>query len=85
LGARLFRVDVHFPSNVPLGIYQVQVFLFRDGAVAGAQTTPLVIGKAGLDAEVYEFAHRQAAAYGALAVAIALLAGWLAGSIFRRF
>jgi uncharacterized protein (TIGR02186 family) len=84
LGARLFRVDVHFPSNVPVGTYQVEVFLFRHGAAVGAQTTPLVVGKAGLDADIYDFAHRQAAAYGALAVAIALLAGWLAGAIFRR-
>ncbi len=84
LGARLFRVDVHFPSNVPVGAYQVDVFLFRHGAAVGAQTTPLVVGKAGVDADIFEFAHRDAAAYGVIAVLLALFAGWLAGAIFRR-
>jgi uncharacterized protein (TIGR02186 family) len=84
LGARLFRVDLHFPSNVPTGTYQVEVFLLRHGAVVGAQTTPLVVGKAGLDADIYEFSQRQAAAYGAIAVLVALFTGWLVGVVFRR-
>jgi len=84
LGARLFRVDVHFPSNVPVGTYRVQVFLFRNGAVAGAETTPLVVGKAGLGAEIYEFAQHESVAYGVLAVAVALAIGWLVGLLFRR-
>lgn len=84
LGARLFRVNVDFPSNVPVGTYQVQVFLFRDGAVVSAQTTPLVISKIGASADIFDFAHRYTAAYGAVAILIALAAGWLAGAIFRR-
>jgi uncharacterized protein (TIGR02186 family) len=83
LGARLFRTNIYFPSNVPVGTYQVQVFLFRGGAIVGAQTTPLVISKIGASAEIYDFAHRQAAAYGAIAILLALGAGWLAGAIFR--
>ncbi len=84
LGARLFRVNVDFPANVPVGTYQVQVFLFRNGAVVSAQTTPLVISKIGASADLFDFAHRHAAAYGAIAVAMALLAGWLAAAVFRR-
>ena len=84
LGARLFRVNVNFPSNVPVGTYQVQVYLFRNGAVVGAQTTPLVVSKAGVSAEIFDFAQSHAAAYGALAILVALSAGWLAGAIFRR-
>lgn len=84
LGARLFRVNVYFPSNVPVGTYQVQVFLFRDGTIVSAQTTPLVISKIGASADIFDFAHRYTAAYGAIAVLIALMAGWLASVIFRR-
>ncbi len=84
LGSRLFRVNLNFPSNVPVGTYQVRVFLVRGGAVAGAQTTPLVISKVGASADIFDFAHRFAAAYGAIAIAMALVAGWLAGAIFRR-
>ena len=84
LGARLFRVNVYFPSNVPVGAYQVEVFLFRDGAVAGAQTTPLIISKVGASADIFDFAHRYAAYYGLIVILLALAAGWLAEAIFRR-
>ena len=69
---------------MPTGIYKVEVFLLRKGAVVGAQTTPLVISKAGIGAEVFEFAHRNSALYGIMAIAIALAAGWLAGLVFRK-
>ena len=84
LGPRLFRTKVFFPANVPTGIYKVEVFLLRKGAVVGAQTTPLFISKAGIGAEVFEFAHRNSALYGIMAIAIALAAGWLAGFVFRK-
>jgi uncharacterized protein (TIGR02186 family) len=84
LGGQLFRADFHFPANVPTGSYLVQVLLLRNGKVASAQTTPLVVSKVGVGADVYQFAHRHAAAYGVLAIVIALLAGWMAHLAFRR-
>jgi len=84
LGGRLFRTQVTFPANVPTGTYSVEVFLIRDGAVVGAQTTPLVVSKVGTEAEIFDFAHNQAALYGIVAIVIALVAGWLAGTIFRK-
>jgi uncharacterized protein (TIGR02186 family) len=84
LGNQLFRTTVNFPSNVPTGSYRVQVLLFREGEVAGAQTTPLYVSKTGFDAEVFLFAHEWTAAYGLLAIIGALLAGWTAHLVFRR-
>ena len=84
LGERLFRTNVDFPANVPTGTYRVEVYLIRDGQVASAQTTPLEIRKAGLEAEIFEFAHRHEAFYGLIAILLALMAGWGAGEIFRR-
>jgi uncharacterized protein (TIGR02186 family) len=84
LGGQLFRADFHFPANVPTGSYLVQVLLLRDGKVASAQTTPLIVSKVGVGADVYQFAHRHAAAYGVLAIVIALFAGWMAHLAFRR-
>jgi uncharacterized protein (TIGR02186 family) len=84
LGERLFRATLSFPENVPIGTYLVQVFLIRDGDVVSGQTTPLVVSKVGLDAEISEFAIRESAAYGAIAIAVALTAGWLASLAFRR-
>ena len=84
LGDRLFRTDIRFPANVPVGTYLVQVFLVRDKAVVSGQTTPLVVSELGLDAEVHDFADRFALAYGLVAVALAALAGWLASLPFRN-
>jgi uncharacterized protein (TIGR02186 family) len=84
LGERLFRATLSFPPNVPTGTYLVQVFLVRDGDVVTGQTTPLVVSKVGLDAAVSDFAVRESAAYGAIAIAVALAAGWLASLPFRR-
>ena len=84
LGARLFRTRIYFPSNVPTGTYTVDVFLVRDGNVVSAQSTPLIVGKIGFGAELFDFAHRRPMLYGILAVLIALAAGWLAGALFRR-
>ncbi|MCG8357359.1 MAG: TIGR02186 family protein [Kiloniellales bacterium] len=84
LGAQLFRTDVFFPANVPTGTYQVQVFLLRDGAVVSAQTTPLIVSKIGVEAEIFDFAHQQSALYGLIAILVALVAGWLAHIAFRK-
>jgi uncharacterized protein (TIGR02186 family) len=84
LGERLFRATLSFPSNVPTGTYLVQVFLIRNKGVVSGQTTPLVVSKIGLDAEVFDFADRQAALYGVVAVLTAMMAGWLASLPFRN-
>ncbi|HYG89017.1 MAG TPA: TIGR02186 family protein [Azospirillum sp.] len=84
LGARLFRTNIYFPATVPTGLYNVEVFLIRDGDVVTAQTTPLVVSKVGFSAEVFEFARSQPFSYGLAAVVGAVAAGWLAGAVFRR-
>jgi uncharacterized protein (TIGR02186 family) len=84
LGNQLFRASLTFPANVPVGTYQVEVFLLRNGEVAGAQTVPLVISKIGLGADIYMFAHRDAPIYGAIAILMALVAGSSAAFLFRK-
>lgn len=84
LSHRLFRTDISFPTNVPVGNYTVEVLLINNGEVLGAQTTPLYIKKTGVLAKIFAFAHNQAAAYGAIAVVIAVLAGLGANAAFRR-
>jgi uncharacterized protein (TIGR02186 family) len=84
LGENLFRTLVEFPANVPTGTYQIEVYLLRDGRVVSAQTTPLIVGKIGLEADVFDFAHEYSAIYGLIAILVALVAGWLAHIAFRR-
>ena len=84
LASRLFRTRIQIPPNVPTGLYEVRVYLFRDDVVVAAQTTPLRVSKVGVGNRIFRFATLNAAAYGGLAIAIAVFAGWLAGVVFRR-
>ncbi len=81
---QLFRTTVRFPSSVPVGTFEVAVFLVRDGRLVSVERRPLEVDKAGIEAAIFDFAHQQSAAYGAAAILIALFAGWLAGAIFKK-
>jgi len=84
LGGRLFRSSIALPSNVPTGSYLIDVYVFRNGLVAEAQSLPLAVSKVGLEAEIFAMAHKQSALYGGLAIVVALLAGWIAHLLFRQ-
>ena len=83
-GGRLFQTRIPFPANVPTGDYLASIYLFRDGVLVSRQEKPVMVHKDGMGARIFGFAHEQAPLYGAIAILIALLAGWLAGIIFRR-
>ena len=42
------------------------------------------ISKIGVQAEVFDFAHHRSALYGAIAIVVALFAGWLGNAVFRK-
>lgn len=84
VGANLFRTTLHFPANVPPGIYQVQVLELHKGFATGAQRSSLVIGKIGIEADIFDFAQARAPLYGLTAIVLAVASGWLAGVVFRR-
>ncbi len=84
LSRRLFRTSVALPTNLPVGTYLVDAYLFQDGIAVAAQTLPLVVSKVGFEAEIYNIANKQGALYGVGAIVVALLAGWIAHLLFRR-
>jgi len=81
---QLFRSNIDFPANVPVGQYIVQVYLFQDGQVVSAETSPILIDKSGIERAVYSFAHQWPLFYGIFAVLIAGFTGWGAAQIFRK-
>ena len=84
LGHQLFRTQMHFPANVPVGTYLVEVYLVSQGKILGAQTTPLVISKIGFGADIFDFAHQHAAVYGIIAIVLAAATGWLAAVALKK-
>lgn len=83
-GGRLFRTNIRFPANVPLGVYVIDAYLARGGVVTAERPRFIQVRKSGIEAAVFDFAHRNSFAYGLLAVVIAAYAGWLASLPFRR-
>ncbi len=84
LSPALFRVRVPLPAVVPRGSYTVQVYLFRDGTVISAQSTPLYVDQTGFERRLYDLAHIRPWSYGVSTVLMALLLGWLSSFFFRR-
>ena len=84
IDANLFRANLEFPANIPTGPYRVEVLLVEGGEVVARRTTPLIVSKIGVAAQLFVFAHREAAAYAGIAIVAALLAGWLGYIIFRK-
>ncbi|MBT3628584.1 MAG: TIGR02186 family protein [Rhodospirillaceae bacterium] len=80
----LFRATLKLPGNVPIGDYVAETLLVRDGEVLSRRESQLKVEKSGISAEIYDFAKGQGALYGLLAIAAALVAGWVGGVAFRK-
>jgi uncharacterized protein (TIGR02186 family) len=81
----LFRADVQMPDRTPPGLYTAKVMVFRNGRPFQSTLSTLVVSKVGVERAIFEFARDHAALHGLLGVAMALLAGFTASSLFRRF
>jgi uncharacterized protein (TIGR02186 family) len=84
IGRSLFRGSVQLPVNVPIGRYTTQVFLFREGKLLSQSQNSLQVEKVGVERVVYMLAFHYPFAYGLLAVLMAVSAGLLAWTVFRR-
>lgn len=80
----LFRTTIALPSNLPSGTYDVNVYLFRKREIVTAYSTPLRIGKTGLERWLAKFATNEPWIYGLAAIILAGLAGWASAVIFRQ-
>jgi uncharacterized protein (TIGR02186 family) len=84
LSRSLFRARIPVPAAVPPGQYLAEVYLFRNGSVVSAQSTPLYIDKSGMERRLYNFAHDQPFLYGMAAILMAMTIGWLSDVALRR-
>ena len=84
VGQHLFRARFAVPSNVPIGTFTAETFLFRNGGLVGRYSTPLKIEKRGIERIIYEMAQDRPLLYGVLAVFAAIAAGLSAAAVFGR-
>lgn len=81
----LYRARLNIPSSVPVGTYTAETLLIRNGRVIVADDNVEVrIRKTGFEQLVSILAQDYSLFYGAMAVLVSLLLGWLAGLIFQR-
>ena len=81
---RLFRTTIDLPAHVPTGEYLVEALLMVDGEVLSTRDAALSIEKAGFSADISTFARADEVLYGVIAIALALVAGWLGSFAFRK-
>lgn len=79
----LFRADFNLPANLVEGNYKTRIFLLRDKAIVDLFERTIYVRKVGLERWLFRLAHNQPAVYGALALALAAVAGWAASAAFR--
>jgi uncharacterized protein (TIGR02186 family) len=84
MGSSIFQTMFVLPAHIPTGTYVATVYLFNGGALLARAEGSLIVSKTGFEQFMFTAAHRQPLIYGASAVVLALLIGWLAGVIFRR-
>ena len=81
---RLFRTTIDLPAHVPTGDYVVEALLMVDGEMLSTRSASLSIEKAGFSADISNFARADEALYGVIAIALALVAGWVGSFAFRK-
>jgi len=79
------RIEGKFriPSRVAPGTYQVRLSVVNHGRILDSESAELRIRIGGMPAFLASMAHAHGALYGVLAVAIALVFGFLVGFVFK--
>jgi uncharacterized protein (TIGR02186 family) len=83
-GKSIFRASVVLPANVTVGPFDTRVYLFREEKLLSRFTVRLTLEREGLERYLHAFAYRLPILYGVVTVMIAVGAGLLASTVFRR-
>ena len=84
IGRSLFRSTIELPANVTVGPFTTRVMLFRDEKLLSQYSVRLSLEREGLERHLHSFAFGYPTLYGLMTVAIAVAAGLLASTVFRR-
>jgi len=84
IGRSLFRSAIELPANVTVGPFTTRVFLFRDEKLLSQYSVRLTLEREGLERHLHSFAFGYPTLYGFVTVAIAIAAGLLASTVFRK-
>lgn len=83
-GSGKYFTKIEWPYQVPPGHYQVNVYAVREGRVVETAKTGVIVKRVGIIERLADMAQNNGAAYGVVAVVVAIGAGFGAGLIFRK-
>jgi uncharacterized protein (TIGR02186 family) len=83
-GKSIFRASIVLPANVTVGPFDTKVYLFREEKLLSKFQVRLTLEREGLERHLHGFAYGLPTLYGLVTVAIAVGAGLLASTVFRR-
>ena len=81
---KLFQTRIFFPAKSIPGEYKVNVYQIKDNLILNKKEKIITLKKSGIGNQIYNFAHKNAAAYGLFTILFAILSGFLAATLFRR-
>ena len=85
LDGNLFKTSIHIPNTVPVGKYDVNVYLIIDEKINKQYSYHFTVTRIGIEETIYNFAFKFPLIYGLISLAIAVITGWSGAEIFRRF
>ena len=80
----VFMTRIPLPAIIETGGYRAHIHVFSDGVLVATKRLGFWVVKSGFEAAVFDLAEDHPLAYGVGAVILAVMAGWLAGVVFRR-
>ena len=81
----LFSSRIRLPANIVEGDYLLRIHLARDGAVIDTHELIIPVRRTALEQWIYRSAHDDPLGYSLASIFVAILAGWGASALFRRF
>jgi uncharacterized protein (TIGR02186 family) len=83
-GKSIFRASILLPANVTVGPFETRVYLFREEKLLSRFSVRLNLEREGLERHLHAFAYRLPTLYGIVTVIIAVGAGLIASTVFRK-
>ena len=85
LDGNLFKTNIHIPNTVPVGKYDVNVYLIIDEKITKKYSYHFTVTRIGIEESIYNFAFDFPFLYGLISLTIAAITGWAGAELFRRF
>jgi uncharacterized protein (TIGR02186 family) len=84
IGKSLFRATIELPANVTVGPFDTRVYLFREEKLLSQYSVRLNLEREGIERHLHRFAFGYPTLYGLMTVVLAIAAGLIASTVFRK-